>query len=49
MKKQKLAVKREVHLVATIDRSLSKIKGTIFRKLDANSWFWKIPLDKEAG
>ena len=43
-----LAVKREVHPMATVEGSLSRIKGTIFSKLDANSGFWQIPLDEES-
>lgn len=48
MTKLNLAVKREVHPMATIERSLARIKGTIFIKLDANSGFWQIPLAKES-
>ena len=53
MTKLNLAVKREVHPMDTVEGSLSRIKGTIFNKLDAiaslyNSGFWQIPLDKES-
>ena len=41
------AVKREIHPMATVEGSLSKIKGNIFSKLDANSGFWQIPLEKK--
>ena len=41
-----LSVKREVHPMATVAVSLSRIKGPIFRKLYANFGFWQIPLDK---
>ena len=41
------AVKREVHPMASVDESLAKFQGSrIFSKLDANSGFWQIPLDK---
>ena len=43
------AVKREIHPMATVEGSLGKIKGNIFSKLDANSGFWQIPLEKNAG
>ena len=47
MKKLNLSVKRE-HPMATVKGSLSRIKGTIFSKLEAKSGFWQIPLDKES-
>ena len=40
------AVKREIHPMATVEASLAKIKGKIFSKLDSNSGFWQIPLNK---
>ena len=48
MTKLNLADKREMHPMAIVERSLSRIKGTIFSKLDANSGFWQIPLDEES-
>ena len=43
------SVKREIHPMETVEvrGSLSKIKGNIFSKLDANSGFWQIPLEKK--
>ena len=48
MKKLNLAVKREVHPMTAVEGSLSRIKGIIFSKLDANSGFWQIHLDEES-
>lgn len=43
------AVQRETHPMASVDDSLSKLKGSkIFSKLDANSGFWQLPLDEES-
>ena len=40
MTKLNLAVKIEVHPMAIVEGSLSRIKGTMFSKLDANSGLW---------
>ena len=48
MTKLNKAVKREIHPMATVEASLAKIKGNIFSKLDANSGFWQIPLNKNS-
>ena len=48
MTKLNKAVKREIHPMATVEASLAKIKGKIFSKLDANSGFWQIPLNKNS-
>ena len=32
--------------MATVETSLSKIKGNYFSKIDANAGFWQIPLEK---
>ena len=43
------AVKREIHPMATVEKSLSQFGGSmIFSKLDANSRFWQIKLDDES-
>ena len=43
------AVKREIHPMATVEESLSKLgDGSVFSKLDANSGFWQIDLEKES-
>ena len=40
-------VQQEIHPMATVDENLAKFQGScIFTKLDANSGFWQIPLDK---
>ena len=37
----------EVHPIPTVDETLGKLAGaTVFSKLDANSWFWQIPLSE---
>ena len=41
------SVKREVYAMPSVEETLSKIsKGSVFSKLDANSGFHQIPLDK---
>ena len=45
MTKLNKAVKREIHPIFTVEASLAKIKGKLFRKLDANSGFWQIPFN----
>lgn len=43
------AVKREIHPMATVEESLSKLgKSSVFSKLDANSGFWQINLEEES-
>ena len=43
------SVKREVHPMYSVDESLAKLsKSIVFSKLDANSGFWQLPLDKES-
>lgn len=43
------SVKREVHPMYSVDESLAKLsKSRVFSKLDANSGFWQLPLDKES-
>ena len=40
---------RELHMLPTVDETLSKLSGAkVFSKLDANSGFWKIPLAEES-
>ena len=40
--------KREVHPMYSVDESLANLsKSRVFTKLDANSRFWQLPLDKE--
>ena len=40
--------KREVHPMYSVDESLANLsKSRVFSKLDANSRFWQLPLDKE--
>jgi len=42
-------VQREVHPMFSVDESLAKLgKSKVFSKLDANSGFWQLPLDKES-
>ena len=41
-----MAVRREVHPMASVDENLAKIQNSkYFSKFDANSGFWQIPLD----
>ena len=43
------AVNREVHPMASVDESLSKLADSkIFTKLDAKSGYWQIPLSKDS-
>ena len=43
------AVRREVHPMPAVDESLALLSGSrIFTKLDANSGFWQIDLDKKS-
>ena len=43
------AVRREIHPMANVDDNLAKLRGSrVFTKLDANSSFWQMPLDKES-
>ena len=43
------SVNREVHPIYSVDDSLEKLsKSRVFSKLDANSGFWQLPLDKES-
>ena len=43
------AVKREVHSMSTVDQNLAMIQESkVFSKLDANSGFWQIPLDRSS-
>ena len=43
------SVNREVHPIYSVDDSLAKLsKSRVFSKLDANSGFWQLPLDKES-
>ena len=43
------SVLREVHPLPTVDSILAQLSGArVFSKLDANSGFWQIPLDKES-
>ena len=43
------SVNREVHPIYSVDDSLAKLsKSRVFCKLDANSGFWQLPLDKES-
>ena len=43
------AVQREIHPMASVDENLAKLKGSqFFSKLDANSGFWQIPLDRRS-
>ena len=42
-------VAREVHPMKSVDDNLAKLQGSqIYTKLDANSGFWQIPLDKDS-
>jgi len=41
------SVLREVHPIPKVDDTLAQLAGvTLFSKLDANSGFWKIPLQR---
>ena len=40
------SVQRELYPMATMETSLSKIRGNYFSKIDANAGFWQIPLEK---
>ena len=43
------AVNREVHPMASVDESLSKLANSkIFTKLDAKSGYWQIPLSEDS-
>jgi hypothetical protein len=43
------AVLREVHPLPDVDDNLAQLSGaTVFSKLDANSGFWQIPLEKSS-
>lgn len=43
------AVQREIHQMPSVDESLAKLGNSkIFSKLDANSGFWQIPLNRES-
>ena len=43
------SVLREVHPLPKVDETLAQLSGAkIFTKLDANSGFWQIPLDKSS-
>ena len=43
------SVNKEVHPIYSVDDSLAKLsKSRVFSKLDANSGFWQLPLDKES-
>ena len=43
------SVLREVHPIPTVDDTLAQLSGaSVFTKLDANSGFWQIPLDKKS-
>ena len=43
------SVLREVHPIPKVDETLAQLVGaTVFSKLDANSGFWQIPLEKES-
>lgn len=49
LKKLNKAIERERFVIPTFDEMIHKIKGaTIFSKLDAQSGFWQIPLDKDS-
>lgn len=43
------AVQRETHPMGSVDESLAMLgESRVFTKLDANSSFWKIPLDDDS-
>ena len=42
------SVQREVYPMATVENSLSQIRVKYFSKIDANSGFWQIPLEKSS-
>ena len=42
------SVQREVYPMATVENSLSQIRGKYFSKIDTNSGFWQIPLEKSS-
>ena len=42
------SVQREVYPMATVENSLSQIRGKYFSKIDANSGFWQIPIEKSS-
>ena len=42
------SVQREVYPMATVENSLSQIRGKYFSKIDANSGFCQIPLEKSS-
>ena len=43
------SVLRELHPLPKVDETLAQLSGaTVFSKLDANSGFWQIPLEKES-
>ena len=42
-------VLREVHPLPKVDETLAQLAGgTVFSKLDANCWFWQIPLEESS-
>ena len=49
MKPLNESVLRDVHPMPKVDTTLAQLTGaTVFSKLDANSGFWQIPLDKDS-
>ena len=49
LKQLNQCVIREVHPMSKVDNTLTKLSGAkYFRKLDANSGFWQIPLSQKS-